>query len=269
MLPEYAFFIACLIAGEIWARRQDTQPRRWHVNLSLLGLLWLTGLALGRWLDGQPEDLAGDGIGLLGLLDAGPAVTTVLTCVAYDLYSYWKHRLMHAVPWLWRVHAVHHSDPGFDASTHFRHHPLDILLSLPLLAGFVLLVGPEPVALALAMALHHYNSVLNHSNIALPVSLDRVLRLFIVTPDMHRIHHSARREETDSNFANLLSCWDRLFGTFVAAPRGGQGAFELGLHEYTRAGRTRLWDQLCGPFTVRFATGRATGAAARSELERP
>jgi len=266
MFTECAVFAACLVAGELWPRRASGPSQRWWANLALFGLGWATVLALGDVFD--IRHLSGAQFGLLHALQLPPAAAALCTFLAYDLYEFGKHRLLHAVPCLWRLHAVHHSDTDLDASTHFRHHPLEQLLSLLLFAGFVLLLGPEPFALGFALLLHRCNSLLNHSNIALPLALDRVLRRFIVTPDMHRIHHSAQREETDSNFGNLLSCWDRLFGTWVAEPAGGQQAFELGLREYTQTGRTGLWGQLCGPFTVRFGQDGARGAAARVEMER-
>lgn len=265
MMLECAFFAACLVAGEIWARRTNTSARRWLVNLSLFGLGWAISFALGHALGFDLTGLAGAQFGLLHVLDVPAAPAAILTFLAYDFYAFAKHRLMHAVPWLWRLHAVHHSDTEIDTSTHFRHHPLDHLLSLLFFTGFVLLLGPHPAALAVTLVLHRCNSMLNHSNIALPPALDRAVRVVVVTPDMHRIHHSARREETDSNFGNLLACWDRLSGTCVAEPRGGQRDFELGLHEYTRAGETGLWAQVRGPFTVRFAAARTTGAVARLE----
>jgi len=247
----FAFFALCMIAGEWWPRRANDLPwhRRWLTNLSLHALTLATGRALAAsTVFGFAVVVDSAGSGLLPLLHAPPALAFIITFLAFDLFQFAKHRLLHAVPWLWRLHAVHHSDIEFDSTTHYRHHPLESVVSMALHVGFVTLLAPDPFALLCAGTAHHYNSLFNHSNIAVPLSLDRSLRWLLVTPDMHRIHHSMQRKETDSNFGNLLSCWDKLFGCYVSEPARGQTGFEVGLEEYRAAQRLTLWGQLKGPF---------------------
>ncbi len=246
-----AFFTLCMIAGEWWPRRSNDLPwyRRWLTNLSLHGLVLATGrvLAAGT-VFGFAVVTDGARAGLLPLLHAPPVLAFVITFLAFDLFRFAEHRILHMVPWLWRLHAVHHSDIEFDTTTHYRHHPLESVVSMTFHLGFVGLLGPDPFALLCAGTAHHYNSLFNHSNIALPPALDRILRWLIVTPDVHRIHHSIQRKETDSNFGNLLSCWDRLFGCYVEEPEHGQTGFVLGLEEYREPHKLSLWGQLKGPF---------------------
>ena len=140
--------------------------------------------------------------------------------------------MFHTLPWLWRLHRVHHSDMDFDVTTAVRFHPLEILLSMLIKMAVVALVGPPTLAVLLFELMLSLNALFNHGNIRIPVSLDRVLRWLIVTPDMHRVHHSAEVVETNSNFSFNLSCWDRLFGTYRDQPAAG--------HESMRIGRCQL-----------------------------
>ena len=136
---------------------------------------------------------------------------------------------MHLVPFLWRVHRVHHADTGMDVSTAIRFHPVEILLSMIVKIGAVYLLGPAAIAVILFEIILNGMAMFNHANIALPGGLDRALRLFVVTPDMHLVHHSTERTEHDRNFGFALSIWDRIFGTYLAAPRRGIGDMTVGL----------------------------------------
>ncbi len=250
------FFALCMIAGECWPRRANSLPwhRRWLTNLSLFAVqLGIHRLLAAGAVFAFAIRVDGTNTGLLNQFPVPPTVAFVVTFLAFDLFTFATHRVWHAVPWLWRLHAVHHSDVELDTTTHYRHHPLEAFIGTGFRLGFVWCLGPDPFALACAGAASHFNSLFTHSNIALPPALDRGLRWLLVTPDMHRIHHSMRREETDSNFGNLLSCWDRLCGCYVSEPAGGQTGFELGLAQYRTPQTLTLWGQLKGPF-VRNST---------------
>ena len=251
VLYPYVVFAACMIAGEWWARRPNVLPwrQRWLRNLALhatvlgAGRLLAAASVFALAIEAHTADT-----GILPFLKTPHAPAFAITFVAFDLFTFLLHRLLHQVPWFWRFHAIHHSDTEFDSTTHYRHHPLEYVITMMFYSGFVWALGPDPFALVCASAAHQFNSLFNHSNIALPRALDRVLRRLFVTPDMHRIHHSTRREETDSNYGNLFSCWDRLFGCYVDEPLGGQTGFELGLSDYRETERLTFWGLLKGPF---------------------
>jgi sterol desaturase/sphingolipid hydroxylase (fatty acid hydroxylase superfamily) len=155
---------------------------------------------------------------------------------------YWQHRVFHRVPILWQFHKVHHADPHLDASTGLRFHPLEIALSLAIKIAPVL-------AILIFEVLLNATSIFNHSNIKLPVKVDRFLRIFIVTQAMHRIHHSQVVSETDSNFGFNLSIWDRLFSSYIADAKNGDDGIKLGLKEYASPqNNTNLKALLLMPF---------------------
>ncbi|MEO6365927.1 MAG: sterol desaturase family protein, partial [Luteimonas sp.] len=156
--------------------------------------------------------------GLFGAMDAPMRVEILLALLLFDLAIYWQHRLLHAIPLLWPLHRVHHSDMSFDVTTGVRFHPVEIAFSMAIKLGLVAGLGPHPVAVMLFEVLLSASSLLTHADFALPPRVDRALRWLIVTPSMHRIHHSVRREETDSNYSFNLSLWDRVFGSYRAQP---------------------------------------------------
>lgn len=160
------------------------------------------------------------------------AIPVVLTLLALDLLIYWQHRLLHALPWLWRLHRVHHSDLSIDVTTALRFHPLEILLSMLLKMAAVALLGAPPVAVLAFEILLNATAMFNHANLRLPAYSDRFLRQFIVTPDMHRVHHSWHQDETNSNFGFNLPWWDHLFGSYRAQPRDGHRAMSIGLKAF-------------------------------------
>lgn len=175
---------------------------------------------------------AGHGWGLFNLL-AWPSWWEVIAAILLlDMLIYWQHRLMHAVPLLWRLHRMHHSDLAFDVSTAVRFHPLEIGLSMLIKMAAVLLLGADPGAVILFEVILSSASLFEHANLRLTKRLDNVLRCLIVTPDMHRVHHSVHQLETDSNFGFSLSVWDRLFGSYRAQPQDGHDAMQIGLHEF-------------------------------------
>jgi sterol desaturase/sphingolipid hydroxylase (fatty acid hydroxylase superfamily) len=175
-----------------------------------------------------------------GLLGALPAVAAVpVGVVLLDLVIYWQHRLLHRIPLLWRLHRVHHADTGFDVSTGVRFHPLEGILSMLIKLGTILLFGLAPLAVLIFEVALSTGSLFTHANLRLPAGFERRLRWIFVTPEMHRVHHSWHRDETDSNFSFHLSLWDRLFGTYRDQPRDGHVQMTIGLQEFRdpRAGR--------------------------------
>jgi sterol desaturase/sphingolipid hydroxylase (fatty acid hydroxylase superfamily) len=167
--------------------------------------------------------------GLLGLADLQLWAATLAGVLLLDLTDYARHRLTHAVPILWRLHRVHHSDPAVDVTTSLRNHPIEILLRPLFVGAAVLAFGIQPLAVLLQPLLQLPVLVFQHANIRLPPALDRTLAIFIVTPGMHLVHHSRTRQEHDSNYATLLSVWDRLFGSFkpaIAPARIGLDGYE-------------------------------------------
>ncbi|QYZ70287.1 sterol desaturase family protein [Neotabrizicola shimadae] len=226
-----------LFAGlEAWApRRARAMPRRnrWTTNLSITVIdaltlramaIFLPALAVGAALDAQAQ-----GWGLFNRLDWPVWLEIGLAVLILDLAIWAQHLVTHKVPLFWRFHRVHHADRDMDVTTAVRFHPVEIAASMGLKIGLVYLLGPAAVAVVLFEVLLNGTALFNHANLALPQGLDRVVRQVLVTPDMHRVHHSVRREEHDSNFGFALSVWDRLFGTYRAEARGGPDGMRVGL----------------------------------------
>lgn len=186
--------------------------------------------------------------GLLHHVRTSPVFTALASLALFDLAIYWQHRVFHRWPLLWRVHRVHHSDTGFDVTLGVRFHPIEILLSFgfKLLIIAILGIAPEMVAIYELSLLAF--SLFTHANIAIAPSVDHALRWILITPDFHRIHHSVYRDELNSNFGNLLSIWDRLFGTSRGTPRDGQIGMTLGLTNFRTERAQRLYALLMQPF---------------------
>lgn len=149
--------------------------------------------------------------------------------VIFDCVIYWQHRLFHKIPILWRLHRMHHTDPDIDFTTATRFHPIEIFISAFIKISVVALLGAPAVAVVLAEVILNASAMFNHSNIKIPLAADRLLRKIIVTPDMHRVHHSIFRREHDSNYGFNLSCWDYLFSSYVNQPEGGHDDMEIGI----------------------------------------
>jgi len=157
----------------------------------------------------------------------------VISVIALDLVVYLQHVMVHAIPLLWRLHRVHHADPDFDVTTGARFHPIEIILSMLIKFAAIMVIGAPVVAVIIFEILLNGTAMFNHSNVGLPPAVDRVVRWFVVTPDMHRVHHSVHDDETNSNFGFNLPWWDRLFGTYRAQPRDGHQGMTIGIHKYT------------------------------------
>jgi sterol desaturase/sphingolipid hydroxylase (fatty acid hydroxylase superfamily) len=220
-----------------WAlpRRELLEPRRrrWPANLGL-GLLNTILLRLfgGGLVISAATFAASRGVGLTHWTAMPVWAGWMVTIVGLDLAVYLQHVLFHAVPALWRVHRVHHADLGFDTTTGVRFHPIEMLVSAGLKAAVVVMLGGLAWAVVAFEILLNASSLFNHGNAFIPPSVDRRLRWLIVTPDMHRIHHSSRVAETNSNFGFSFSFWDRLCGTYRSEPALGQLGLEIGLSEY-------------------------------------
>jgi sterol desaturase/sphingolipid hydroxylase (fatty acid hydroxylase superfamily) len=231
-------FTSVLLLMALWEfgapRRELRQGRRsrWPANFGMAGLnvllarLLLPGAAVGAAAFG-----ASSGWGLFQTVAWPGALEVLLSIVALDLVIYLQHVAFHAVPGLWRIHRVHHSDIDFDTTTAVRFHPFEILLSLAIKVAAILLLGAPVVAVFLFEALLSSTSLFNHGNVRLPLGVDRLLRLVLVTPDMHRVHHSVDPVETNSNYGFNLPWWDRLFGTYRDQPQEGHEQMGIGVEQ--------------------------------------
>jgi sterol desaturase/sphingolipid hydroxylase (fatty acid hydroxylase superfamily) len=236
------------------------RARRWPANFTLtalnvaaLGALPVTALGVAAWAEAR-------GWGLLPAAGASPGAVLAVAVLARSLVSYATHVAMHRVPALWRVHRVHHTDTFLDVSTTVRFHPLEFLVQAGPVALAAAALGLPPWALLAYETLDAAANLFIHANVGLPGPVERALRPVLVTPALHRIHHSAAPPETDSNYGVVFPWWDRLFGTYRAAPAGGPGAPALGLAEW-RDGRTRALGWLLAlPFRGTPAPGRPAAA---------
>jgi sterol desaturase/sphingolipid hydroxylase (fatty acid hydroxylase superfamily) len=172
----------------------------------------------------------------------------IATVVVLDLFIYLQHVMFHAVPALWRLHRMHHADLDFDVTTGARFHPIEIVLSMLIKLAAVVVLGAPPVAVLIFEVVLNATAMFNHGNLRLPLAVDRVLRLFVVTPDMHRVHHSIVPAETNSNFGFNLPWWDRLLGTYRAQPAAGHVVMTIGLDDFREASDQRLDRMLIQPF---------------------
>jgi len=188
------------------------------------------------------------GWGLVHWLQVPLWLAVPLCVVALDALIYFQHRLFHAVPWLWRLHRMHHADLELDVTSGLRFHPLEILLSMAIKVAAVVVLGAPALAVLLFEVILNATSMFNHGNVRLPRRLDRWLRLVVVTPDMHRVHHSWLRHETDSNFGFNLPWWDRLFGTYRDQPEQGHLGMTIGLEQFRDPGELRLDRMLLQPW---------------------
>jgi sterol desaturase/sphingolipid hydroxylase (fatty acid hydroxylase superfamily) len=188
------------------------------------------------------------GIGLLNQVDWPYWLKVAIALLVLDLAIWAQHLASHKLPIFWRLHQVHHADRDIDVTTAVRFHPVEIALSMLWKIVVVVPLGASPFAVFLFEVILNACAMFNHANIALPAWLDRFLRLFVVTPDMHRVHHSVFRSEHDRNYGFNLSVWDRLFGTYLAEPKQGQLGMQIGLPPYQNEAPTRLGWSLWLPF---------------------
>jgi sterol desaturase/sphingolipid hydroxylase (fatty acid hydroxylase superfamily) len=233
-------------------RTASDRSTRWPSNLGLM----VTGAVSVRLLfpvlaTGLAAIGVRQGWGILNLFELAPWVAFLLAVLILDFAIYLQHVMLHYLPWLWRLHAVHHADVAFDVTTGVRFHPFEIMLSMLIKLGVVVVVGPPVVAVLVFEIVLNATALFNHSNVRLPAQLDRWLRWLIVTPDMHRVHHSAIPRETNSNYGFNLPWWDRLFGTYRAQPEAGHQAMTIGLEDFREPRELRLDRLLIQPFLRR------------------
>jgi len=245
-LIRVALFLGILLLMALWEvaapRRRREIPRliRWSNNLAVVFLdtllvrLIFPIVAVGLAAMAQER-----GWGLFNVLNVPAWIAVIVSVVALDFAIYLQHVMFHAVPALWRLHRMHHTDLEFDVSTGLRFHPVEILLSMVIKLAVVAALGPPAVAVLVFEVLLNATSMFNHSNINIPLRNDCILRLFVVTPDMHRVHHSIHPNETNSNFGFNLPWWDRLLGTYQPQPRDGHETMTIGIEQFRS--RRDLW----------------------------
>ena len=248
-------FLAMLAAMALWEalaprRAQGIgRARRWPSNL---GILVFDALATRLLI---PTSLAGFAVfaasrhwGLFNLPTAPGWAAFPLSILVLDLAIYAQHVAFHAVPMFWRLHRMHHADLEFDVTTGVRFHPLEILLSTLIKMAIIAALGAPALAVLAFEVLLNATSMFNHGNVAIPDAIEGWVRRVIVTPDMHRVHHSIAIEETNSNYGFNLSVWDRLFGTYRREPKAGQLAMTIGIGAFRQPGELRLDKMLTQPF---------------------
>jgi sterol desaturase/sphingolipid hydroxylase (fatty acid hydroxylase superfamily) len=258
------FFVGMLGVMGLWeslAPRRQLLVSRWLRWANNLGLVVFNTLMVRLVFPATAVGVAALATeykwGVLNLVELQPGLAILLSVVLLDLAIWLQHVMFHAIPLLWRLHRVHHADPDFDVTTGLRFHPLEILLSMLIKFAAIVLLGPPLVSVIIFEVLLNAGAMFNHGNARLPLSLDRVLRLLIVTPDMHRVHHSTADDEANSNFGFNLSWWDRLFGTYRHQPRAGHEGMAIGIRNF-QSPRDVTW--LDGLLLLPFR-GRISGYA--------
>lgn len=254
-LAATALVFVALAVVELAAPRRrlrHRRSRRWITNLGLFALdTALVRLAVPLLMIGTAQLAEVRGWGLFNQLALPFWLELLLVLALLDLALFLQHWATHRVPLLWRLHQVHHADPDFDVTTAARFHPLEIALSMLYKMAVVAALGPTALTVFVFEVVFVAATVFVHANLSLPPALDRSARSAIVTPDMHRIHHSTLQRETNSNFGTMLSGWDRLFGTYRDRAQAGQDGLTIGLAEYQDRRPLGLWWSLVLPFRHR------------------
>jgi sterol desaturase/sphingolipid hydroxylase (fatty acid hydroxylase superfamily) len=250
-----AVFVSVFAAMALWEVLAPRRPQsvnrmaRWPSNVGIVALdavivriIFPTGaVALAMLSESK-------GWGLLNAWAVPTWLAVPLAVIVLDLVVYLQHVLFHAVPALWRLHRMHHADLEFDVTTGARFHPIEIALSMLIKLAVVAALGAPAVAVLIFEVLLNATAMFNHSNVRLPTTVDRVVRWLVVTPDMHRVHHSVIVQETNSNFGFNLPWWDRLFGTYRAQPASGHAAMTIGIEDFRNPAEQRLDRMLTQPF---------------------
>jgi sterol desaturase/sphingolipid hydroxylase (fatty acid hydroxylase superfamily) len=233
------FFLGIFAVMALWEilapRRQLSVSKsvRWGNNI---GIVVLNSVLLRLLFPAAAVGMAAfahaHGWGLFNYFNVPDLLAIIVSIVMLDMVIYLQHVMVHAVPLFWRLHRVHHADLDFDVTTGARFHPLEIILSMLIKFATIAVLGPPLVAVIVFEVLLNATAMFNHSNVKLPLKLDRVLRLLVVTPDMHRVHHSTEDDETNCNFGFNLPWWDRLFGTYRDQPRAGHEGMTIGIRSF-------------------------------------
>ncbi|NGY06742.1 sterol desaturase family protein [Solimonas terrae] len=249
LLTALALGVAMALEA-LWPRRVAQRRRRWLVNVVLvllagllLSVLPIAAIGVAAWAQAHR-------LGLLAILSLPPPAAIVVAVIALDAAMYWQHRCMHGPDWLWRLHRVHHSDLEFDVTTALRFHPAELLAAWTWKLAAIVLLGASPLAVLVFETLTGIYSLFIHSNLHLPERWDRRLRMLLVTPDLHRVHHSVRIDEGNRNFGTILTLWDRVFASHCGRPLDGHDGMQLGLPVFRDADAQSLpallWQPLRG-----------------------
>lgn len=228
-------FVLFTLAETLLPRRKRVLSRkqRWSTNFSIIVIDALTTRAMAVFLPllavGAALDAAANGWGILNWLDLPVWLSVLVAVLILDFAIWFQHLVFHKVPLLWRLHQVHHADRDFDVSTALRFHPIEIAASMLIKIGVVYLIGAPAWGVVVFEVILNGSAMFNHANMRLPLGVDRVVRKLLVTPDMHRVHHSVHRHEADSNYGFCLSIWDRMFGTYTDQPQDGHDGMIIGL----------------------------------------
>ncbi|MCG8324665.1 MAG: sterol desaturase family protein [Thiotrichales bacterium] len=249
-------FLVCLAALLCWEQffpRRKPGDQRWLRRVNNLALIVIAIVIIQFLLPllallGIADLTASQSWGLFNYIGLPVWLEFLFCIIILDLVIYWQHRLFHKYPLLWRMHRVHHSDPEVDVTTAIRFHPLELIISLTIKALVVIMLGAPAIAVLVFELLLNLQPMFNHSNIRIPEKVDRYLRWFIVTPDMHRVHHSQIKRETNSNYCFNLSCWDRLFNSYNPQPQAGHRDMKIGLKQYKGPETILLHNLLAMPF---------------------
>jgi len=237
---------------EIFSPRRplsEGRLRHWAINLSLTALNTLVlRLVLGAAAYETARVADAESWGALAFVDWPNWLEFLIAILVLDFALYVQHVMAHALPILWRLHRVHHSDVNLDATSGSRFHPVEILFSMLYKVAVVLALGPSALAVIVFEIVLNGSAVFHHANVRIPLALDRVLRLAIITPDLHRVHHSVIVGETNSNFGFSVPWWDRLCGTYCPQPRDGHDGMSVGIAEYRDPGELSLLRLLKLPF---------------------
>lgn len=255
-LVVFLIIFGTMAAFELWSPRLEREElkgamksKRWLTNISILVLSSVllrlvfpaSAVGISLWAEAT-------GFGLFNLISIPALSAALIAFVVLDFAVWLEHLFSHKWHWLWRIHRVHHSDTGFDVTTALRFHPLEILVSMVWKGSVVALLGAPFAAVLIFEIVLNGSAMFNHSNVKLPAKVDDMLRKFIVTPDMHRVHHSQNEKETNSNFGFNFSIWDRLFGTYIVEPSAGNTNLALGLKDYKNTDAANILWSLKLPF---------------------
>lgn len=252
-ISSFIIIFAIMAWWEIKSPRRPlrlSKVTRWVNNLGIVALnslilrLLFPAAAIGVAAYGQEQQW-----GLLNYYEVPTGLAIVLAVIAMDFIIYLQHVMVHAVPALWRLHRVHHADQDYDVTTGARFHPIEIILSMLIKFATIVVLGAPIVAVVIFEVLLNALAMFNHGNVGLPSRWDNRLRWFVVTPDMHRVHHSVEDDETNSNFGFNLTWWDRLFGTYREQPRAGHTEMQIGIYHFQDETQT---NQLPGMLMLPF-----------------
>lgn len=253
-LSFFLGILAILIVAEFYLpRKPRVHPRqgRWitHTVITVLNTVTLNLMSIVMPLlaVGAAMDAAGKGWGLFNAIDLPIWIDIILTVIILDFAVWLQHLLSHKIPFLWRFHRMHHTDRDLDVTSAVRFHPIEIAYSMLLKVAIIYLLGPAAIAVVAFEVILNGTAMFNHANLGLSKGVDAILRKVLVTPDMHRVHHSVYRDEHDTNFGFAMSFWDRMFGTYTAQPRDGHADMKLGL-EWQDERPTKITWSLLLPF---------------------